>query len=742
MYNCFFCERNFVDLTILKMHVRNQHASIYEKIVCKQDGCMRTFSSLKAIYKHISIKHLKLDVIVNEIVGNDGNLPLDIQTQNEPNDFDESASITLNEEREEEKFELEFILNLFNSLHFTRSDVFKIVDLTQELLKFKLNNEEDNSFKDLDSESKLIAVMKRENLCSEPTEIVLGYKQKNVKSGGKIIRKMVKISGQIFNIKKTFGIVLQSKIVRQIVSNYMSVNNDFLADYKDGSKYKDLNSNKLPFVIFYDEIETGNPLGSHKGVHKIGAFYISLRCFPTHYYSKLSHIYPLMFIPSIGTKYRDVALERLKDEINHVLKEGVVIEGLQFNFVFAGFIGDNLGLHQIFGFSEGFTARFPCRFCKINKEDLQNQYCSNSELLRTRLNYENDLELNNLSQTGISRYSILNEIDGYHVVENSFVDVMHDFAEGVGNYGITCVLQFYVNNSTLTLDMVNEKLRSFSFGNSCNKPPVIKENYLLKDQLPYSAAEVINLITFFGMLFANYIDVECPVWHYYKILKEILNIILLKVLSTENVNFLRKLIEEHHILYKQLFSKTLKPKFHFLLHFISTILETGPVSHNWAMRFEGRNLESKVFAKLIRSRVNLCKSLAVRLMFQFGSSMIKLRTENSITDVNEVGPKVDNSYNWIIHKGTRYQLLDIVNVRDDSVMPTFYQITQINIMQDEVLLSLDLFETIEFNDHAGLYVIKTILNSNEMECNVNLVSAPLCTVYIGADTIAVNNFGI
>ena len=68
-------------------------------------------------------------------------------------------------------------------------------------------------------------------------------------------------------------------------------------------------------------------------------------------------------------------------------------------------------------------------------------------LLRNLENYTDALQIMDVSATGITRDSPLNSILNYHVLQNSFVDLMHDFAEGVGNYGMTCIIKYYVTNA-------------------------------------------------------------------------------------------------------------------------------------------------------------------------------------------------------------------------------------------------------------------------------------------------------
>ena len=49
---------------------------------------------------------------------------------------------------------------------------------------------------------------------------------------------------------------------------------NYLADFCDGSLFKNhpffqANPNGLQIVIYFDELEVCNPLGSHAGIHKL-----------------------------------------------------------------------------------------------------------------------------------------------------------------------------------------------------------------------------------------------------------------------------------------------------------------------------------------------------------------------------------------------------------------------------------------------------------------------------------------
>ena len=317
--------------------------------------------------------------------------------------------------------------------------------------------------------------MKEKNLYLESSSFAIGTKQKTVKRKRKNFRKTVDINCQIFRLKQMFTIIFNSDTLLNTARNYMNSFDDNLSDIKDGEKISGvINDSTFPFMIYYDEIETGNPLGSHKGIHKIGVFYVSLRCLPTHLYSKLDYIYPLMLIPSMKSQFLHRALERSVIQVNDVLEAPIDIKGVKLSFRFAGFIGDNLGLHQILRFTEGFTSNFPCRFCTMPRNIAQFSSTVDNSLLRNLENYTDALQILDVSATGITRDSPLKNILNYHVLQNSFVDLMHDFAEGVGNYGMTCIIKYYVTNALLNLEALNDKLSTFHFHQHSNGPPVIK----------------------------------------------------------------------------------------------------------------------------------------------------------------------------------------------------------------------------------------------------------------------------
>lgn len=64
----------------------------------------------------------------------------------------------------------------------------------------------------------------------------------------------------------------------------------------------------------------------------------------------------------------------------------------------------------------------------------------NVELLRTEENYLQDVERNNMTATGVKKWSIFNTLPCFHVVNGTANDLPHDLLEGVLCYSYKVVL--------------------------------------------------------------------------------------------------------------------------------------------------------------------------------------------------------------------------------------------------------------------------------------------------------------
>lgn len=159
-------------------------------------------------------------------------------------------------------------------------------------------------------------------------------------------------------------------------------NNGLISNFIQGDLWKqkkDLYPDKIriPYFVYFDDAEINNPLGSHAGVHSIGAVYYSFPIFKNS--SKLSNIFVAGFLKTsdVKTYGNDPCFYQLIDEIIDLEKNGVLIKSSE-----GIILGDNLGLNTILDFSKSFSANFSCRLCKVTKDSLKSLCEEKSELLR------------------------------------------------------------------------------------------------------------------------------------------------------------------------------------------------------------------------------------------------------------------------------------------------------------------------------------------------------------------------
>lgn len=285
-------------------------------------------------------------------------------------------------------------------------------------------------------------------------------------------------------------------------------------------------------------------------------------------------------------------------------------------FVMTQLLGDNLRLHAITGFVESFNADYYCRFCKDHKTVMRKQLRENVLVLRNRINYENDVLTNDVSRTGIKIPCIWHVLNSYHVTDNLVCDIMHDFFEGVCHYDLCAILDYLINDMDFfNLETLNNRVQSFDYGNSNNKPSFITIYHIRNQKLKMSAAEMMFFIYHFGLIIGDLVPEHDEAWSLYIILTKILDIVTAPYVRRQITEYLSVLIAEHHEIYCRVFNKTLKPKpkHNFMVHYPRIMNLMGPIINMWSMRLEGKHRPViKRVADNMSSRKNLSLSIAKR----------------------------------------------------------------------------------------------------------------------------------
>ncbi|XP_065887419.1 uncharacterized protein [Dysidea avara] len=134
------------------------------------------------------------------------------------------------------------------------------------------------------------------------------------------------------------------------------------SDYCDGKAYKShplfgTDKKALQLFLYFDELETCNPLGSKVKIHKLGAFYFALGNISPKYRSRISSIQLVALVKShyISCYGMDTVLKPIVEDIKK-LERGVdiVIHGVQKTVrgALAVISADNLGSLALGGFKE------------------------------------------------------------------------------------------------------------------------------------------------------------------------------------------------------------------------------------------------------------------------------------------------------------------------------------------------------------------------------------------------------
>ncbi|CAH0563124.1 unnamed protein product [Brassicogethes aeneus] len=138
----------------------------------------------------------------------------------------------------------------------------------------------------------------------------------------------------------------------------------------------------IPLLVYFDDFETSNPLGSHAGVYKVGAVYFSIASLLPEYISRLENIFvTVLFHSSERTEFGNASVFNC------------LLEDLK-NLEFAAVTKQQTQLIDTHDRSEA----------KYDKHVREKQY-------------------------GIKANCIWNELKYFHVYQNQSVDLMHDLYE-------------------------------------------------------------------------------------------------------------------------------------------------------------------------------------------------------------------------------------------------------------------------------------------------------------------------
>lgn len=498
LIQCFICNEK-INFEKIQHHFFSVHNFEFEKnnnysqYICIENKCYVSFNSFQNYRRHIINLHLRIspvlesriqEINVNSLsIGESETSHLDLICQKHQN-------VAQNEEFEEQMYKL--IEKIKRDTNFTNTN-FKII---LELLKHSIQ-----IFSDMCSlENDLSMVTKNffkiiNSFSSnsnfeyiQSTEIILGYRKEMRQTKSGFILKDIPETLQYISVIETLKQIVKNPNMRYHILHESPSSHGY-SSYIDGSEFKNnvflqKYPNSLRLSLYYDDVEVTNPIGSKRGFHKVGLFYITIQNLPNSINSSLEGIFILSVAYTLDIKkygfkkilcpfFNDLKLLETDDGVEVVIENN---KTFILRSVLANFTGDTLAAHDIFEFLGPSSNAF-CRTCLIVREDFKLNYNSTAQLRTKELH---NAQLGDIIQNpskakefGFKTDSILNASKYFHITNNFVFDTMHDIFEGVAQFDLKWILHdFICNKKYFTVSYLNSRINFFKYGapEQKNKP--------------------------------------------------------------------------------------------------------------------------------------------------------------------------------------------------------------------------------------------------------------------------------
>lgn len=387
----------------------------------------------------------------------------------------------------------------------------------------------------------------------------------------------------------------------------------------------------LQIILYYDDCDLCNSAGSRVTKHKMALFYFTLGNFSNEIRSKLDAIFLLAVVKTSHLKKYgfDEILKPLLEDLKKLASEDgyfftVENRAIPLRGAVSAFCGDTPAAQLAGGFKEGVSfAMKCCRHCEGNQNDIQDSFVEDDYVLRNKARLESQYErMENFPALakhysvnyGLVRRSILGEFPGFDITEQLPQDLMHILLEGVMPYVVKCMLQHYIAEHLITIELINSRIMEFRYGYSQvkDKPEPINPESLTNKPGKHIAKDAAKMWMLFRMLpfmLHNIVDENDECFKVFQLLLKISSILLAPVISPETISVLQRITTDFLTNFKNVFNKQITPKMHYLIHCPRLILLCGPLTRLWNMRFEGKHKDFKRIAKNASFK-NIALSLA------------------------------------------------------------------------------------------------------------------------------------
>ena len=595
-------------------------------------------------------------------------------------------------------------------------------------------------------------------------ELSLGEKMKYFKKGNKRIISEASDTYIYIPIIESLRQILSSSKIRNVLfcDNFSSCEGVYY-DICDGTIYKDneyfkVYKNALAIIIYHDDVEICNALGSKSGKHKLDLYYYTIVNLPPQYRSRHAAVRLIAIAKTKHVKEYGVnkILRTLVDDLI-TLYDGVKLNyGLNSITIYGKVVactGDTLGQHLWAGFKEGVGASFQrCRHCYCNFDSMQKHFSEEEFTKRTKDSYErestliDDTEDNDTKEFlktlyGINYKSILTELPGFDIINQLPQDIMHTIAEGVFHYEGSLILRYFNNVNDITLDQINGCIESHNYGHAeiSDKPPPLKETFFNPNnecKLKCSASQSRLFLRLPPFFLYPYVEKNDLVYQFLIDLVNLVQRLYTPVIRDESLNEMKRMIRDHLQMFTELFpDKNIIPKQHYLVHVPSMISRLGPPVRTSCYSFEAAH---KYFKRIAQKQnfKNICLSLMKRyqrlVCMEFDldnnsfvnppllSSALKCGVIKSISEEEKnrivaLLPQTEirsvSKLSWVSLFGTKYtkDSFLIISASENPITPHFGKIEVVWLIDGIVYFELCSVDTIKFEDNLQAYLFQESL---------------------------------
>ena len=377
-----------------------------------------------------------------------------------------------------------------------------------------------------------------------------------------------------------------------------------------------------------------NPLRSHGSVHNVGVFYYTIKNLPPAFNSCFAnvHLLALCYSHDLSVHGFEPVLSAFVAEMKELSTGGMTgdfpILGSTTVYVsLCQVTCDNLALNKMFGFIESFSGSYFCTLCYATSEQIQVWYREEQFQRRTVDLYNKDIDgLQSARQQGknhcrgVKNSCKLNDIDGFHVVDNWSLDVMHIVLEGIVSVELGCILHGLLEDTDLTLEGINSAI-NLLWGkitvDKTHKPAEISR--LLEPS--HTIVPSMKAVQYWALLKYLPLAVGCRVpadnkhWQFLLHLSLLVDLVFAPRFTYGMVLYMSEVIAEHLSMFVDLYSNEhirLRPKHHLMIHFATIVLKSGPLTGMSCMRYELKNSFFKRSAHVVCNFTNICRTLAYR----------------------------------------------------------------------------------------------------------------------------------